>query len=569
MSVATVTATMMLLTRSETILARNTPRVVKVLLSRPFQRAYAPFDTKRTAGSKVSGGGNSKALNVALVGGSSTVAILLAYNFLSSGAQPASPSPGSISNIRSFHTQQNKLLKDVNKNSSDTLVLLSEEEVNRKLRAIQESYTVNRAKGILRYDVAQLPSNHPIEDNHIEQIVTVPPTRGVNSKGQEREEEDLYFFGIFDGHGGPFTSAKLSRELVSYVARQLYPIYNSSVVSDSDGQERSNLFSKAIATSFLELDRDIVQGAFRRLVREPSRENALAALPAISGACCLLSIFDSEDSTLRVAVTGDSRALIGGVDSEGRWFVKALSVDQTGDNPTEVSRLKSEHPGEKGVIRRGRILGSLQPSRAFGDYRFKLDAIDGKKLSDLPNDVKMYLRNIPNDLLTPPYVTAEPVITTTKIVPGIKFMVMASDGLFELLTNEEIVALVAKWQERYMPQNGSTGDVSNQLSIVRDISSSGDAESQRTDFRYKEVKDSSRGGYLLEDSNVATHLIRNALSAGGRKDYVTTLVSIPSPMSRKYRDDLTVTVAFFGDSAKDDGSLVVNYDATSEPKPKL
>ena len=564
-----MTVTMMLLTRSETILTRNAPGVVKVLLSKPFHRAYSSFDTKRAAGPKVPGRGRSRALNLALVGGSSTVAVLLAYNFLSSGGQLASPSRGSVSDIRSFHTQQNKLLSDVNRNSSDTLVLLSEEEVNRRLHAIQESYTVNRAKGILRYDVAQLPSNHPIEDNHIEQIVTVPSARGVNSKGQGNEEEDLYFFGIFDGHGGPFTSARLSRELVSYVAKQLYPIYNDSVASNSDEKVRSSLFNKAIATSFLELDKDVVQGAFRRLVHEPTRENALAALPAISGSCCLLSIFDSEDSTLRVAVTGDSRALIGGVDPEGRWFVKALSVDQTGDNPTEVKRLKSEHPGEKSVIRRGRVLGSLQPTRAFGDYRFKLDAIDGKKLSDLPSDVKMYLRNIPNDLLTPPYVTAEPVITTTKIVPGIKFMVMASDGLFELLTNEEIVALVAKWQERYMPQNGSTANVSKQLSIVRDITSSSDADSQRTDFRYKEVKDSSGGGYLLEDSNVATHLIRNALSAGGRKDYVTTLVSIPSPMSRNYRDDLTVTVAFFGNSTKDDGSLVVNHDATSDHKPKL
>lgn len=110
------------------------------------------------------------------------------------------------------------------------------------------------------------------------------------------------------------------------------------------------------------------------------------------------------------------------------------------------------------------------------------------------------------------------------------------------------------------------------LPEVKDLST--DLESQRPPFRYMS-QDKKRNyakdpEYFIEDSNVATHLIRNALSSAGSKEYVSTLVSIPSPMSRRYRDDLTVTVAFFGDSGNDvDGSLVTNIEATTAPKPKL
>ncbi|CAI4808569.1 CIC_collapsed_G0051500.mRNA.1.CDS.1 [Saccharomyces cerevisiae] len=128
-------------------------------------------------------------------------------------------------------------------------------------------------------------------------------------------------------------------------------------------------------------------------------------------------------------------------------------------------------------------------------------------------------------------------------------MVMGSDGLFELLTNEEIASLVIRWMDKNMnlaPVKAEPG----KLPKVIDVSE--DKEAQRPAFRYKDNNSSSPSGsnpeYLIEDKNVATHLIRNALSAGGRKEYVSALVSIPSPMSRRYRDDLTVTVAFFGDS---------------------
>ena len=81
---------------------------------------------------------------------------------------------------------------------------------------------------------------------------------------------------------------------------------------------------------------------------------------------------------------------------------------------------------------------------------------------------------------------------------------------------------------------------------------------------------------MLDDRNVSTHLIRNALSNGGSREQTSMLISIPNPVSRRYRDDLTVTVVFFGKDLRGEneaGKLEINADATAggidSAKPKL
>lgn len=510
--------------------------------------------------------GSNKEINFALIGGG---LLILTYSYLSprnvvsldtvkglrqfTGGGTSDPTAmGASSRGGSSNTGNG----GTDGSSGESIMLLSDNEVNAKLTNRQESYSVNRGKGVVRYDISQLPSNNPIEDSHMEQIVTVP------SPGQD---EDLYFFGVFDGHSGTFTSTRLAKDLVQYVAHQLGQVYAKGV----DIISSSEKMDSAIEQGFLNLDNDIVQGSLQALFKNPSKENMLEALPAISGSCALLSIYNSADSTLKVAVTGDSRALICGLDSSGQWVVKALSTDQTGDNPREVERVRSEHPGEPNAVRNGRILGSLQPSRAFGDYRYKIKDVEGKSLSELPEHLRIYFRSKPRDFLTPPYVTARPEITTTKIGPDTKFMVIGSDGLFELLTNEEVAGLVVRWMESNMEPPVPCNSPRGRLPEIKDLSP--EPESQRPAFRYKQGKKGA-AEYLLQDKNVSTHLIRNALSSGGSKEYVSTLVSIPSSLSRKYRDDLTVTVVFFGNEhtpESTDGTIVLNQEATTQPKPKL
>jgi pyruvate dehydrogenase phosphatase len=84
------------------------------------------------------------------------------------------------------------------------------------------------------------------------------------------------------------------------------------------------------------------------------------------------------------------------------------------------------------------------------------------------------------------------------------FIVMGTDGLWEKLTNEEVVGLVGKWVDR---KNGSekTGwfGKSDDFNV---------AEGQAYEGSKKPGKRSNK--WVWQDGNAATLLIRNALGGG-------------------------------------------------------
>ena len=83
---------------------------------------------------------------------------------------------------------------------SDRLILemLTPEQATQKLRQKEQSYLVGRGQGVVRYDVVQLPSNHPIEDDHADKIIEVPSS--VTPPQDGLSSSDWMFWGVFDGH---------------------------------------------------------------------------------------------------------------------------------------------------------------------------------------------------------------------------------------------------------------------------------------------------------------------------------------------------------------------------------
>jgi pyruvate dehydrogenase phosphatase len=78
----------------------------------------------------------------------------------------------------------------------NVLEMLTPDQATEKLRDNQVSFVVNRGQGVLRYDIVQLASNNPIEDDHAEKIVEVSVPAGK----PEQENNDWMFWGVFDGH---------------------------------------------------------------------------------------------------------------------------------------------------------------------------------------------------------------------------------------------------------------------------------------------------------------------------------------------------------------------------------
>ncbi|KAL0568664.1 hypothetical protein V5O48_013316 [Marasmius crinis-equi] len=385
--------------------------------------------------------------------------------------------------------------------------------------------------GIDRCDALTVASNYESED-----YIAV-------YFGSKEEPDHKTYIGLFDGHNGSATSEFLSEHLIQFLQRSLDRLpqqYDHLLHSDPSYEDE--LVQDTIKYVFREIDQAIVDPT--DVLASNSKTNAVRSLrQAYSGSCALVSVYDPDNRSLRVALTGDSRAVLGrkikGGDGKDTYAVHVLSVDQNAHNPAEVARLNAEHPGEK-VVDKGRVMG-WGPSRSFGNAAYKWSVDTQKKLNE------RYLGDRPMDSTkTPPYLTAEPVVTSFVVKPG-DFLIMGSDGLWDCLTNEEAVGLVGVW----LKENGhavpkpekESKDKKAEDSKVYKSSDLPVKLSQKDDtVFYKWWRTEKR--FVNRDKNVAAHLVRNAFG-GADGDLTNALLSMTSPRSRRYRDDTSVVVTFF------------------------
>ena len=357
------------------------------------------------------------------------------------------------------------------------------------------------------------------------------------------------FFGLFDGYNGWHTSDFLSSFLIPEVLNDLVRLCSKYEPPSAEHTELGTLAQsevdleplpqamiKIIKNTFQGLDGTIVNDGVERVLSSPSKSAARIPLSvAQSGSSALLAFFDSDSRLLRIALTGNSRAVLGRRLVEKRkgecfYDVHVLTTDQDAHNPTEEARLTALHPNEN-VIEKGHVLG-CRASRAFGLAMYKWsreiqDRLHNEYLGDRP----------PENLKTPPYITAEPEITTITVKSG-DFLVMASSGLWNCLTNEEVVGLVGLWLNREMNAVDQQDPVTWDKHLDDD-----DAQVVRRDELPASMKEDNTVMYrrwraqkrfLCVDDNAAGHLARNALG-GADRDLTAALLSMTPPRSLRYR----------------------------------
>ncbi len=274
---------------------------------------------------------------------------------------------------------------------------LSPGEVTERLASNAWSVSAANTPGVSRYDGAQLAASQPCEDHWI---------HGTFPSPYASQSQPWLAWGIFDGHLGGETSHALSRHLVPYVANYLR-------------SQPLDAAAEAIKAAFQALD-DVFVATVPETLSDGGRwtfaERVLRLIPGTNGSCAILALLDSSTRTLRVACTGDSRAVLGRQSAtSGGWETVPLSEDQSGSAPTEIARVQALHPDEDGVVKDGRVLG-LMCSRAFGDGRWKWAV-------DVVADVKRRFhadryRAYEEKFRSPPYITAEPEVVTVQLEKG-------------------------------------------------------------------------------------------------------------------------------------------------------
>lgn len=395
--------------------------------------------------------------------------------------------------------------------------------------------------GVTRYDGAQLASNSPCEDRVVHGSFPAPQWKDSIERGKNSGNHWMTW-AVMDGHAGWQTADLLCRALVPTVRNSLATAALSSS-QEQTSADNTTAVQQAIARGFVALDTAIMTMATQVASTAPTIDGGDTSLsladkvnimmPAWAGSCALLSLYDPSKRELHVACTGDSRAVLGrlkssddGMGGGKTWDAVPLSVDQTGKNAEEIARLNAEHPGEEAtIVQDGRVLG-IMVSRAFGDCRWKWP-IDQQKDFRKRFYAPAPLAKPKYDVKTPPYLTAEPVVTTTQL--GGKapcFLILASDGLWDNLSSQEAVDLVGAWLA------GRGGNSMASKTVL---------PATTTDLNSRFAADRNT---TVQDGNAAVHLVRNSL--GGKDEALLAWrLAYSSPFSRYPRDDITVQVVFF------------------------
>ena len=433
--------------------------------------------------------------------------------------------------------------------------VLTPSQVTSILTTNQASHSYPSGGPVKKFESCQLAANNPLEDRR--------------SVGRLLQTGGL-LFGVFDGHGGAACAQAVSERLFDYIAIALLPpelleqysqlmrtdnpmplldlykfrndYFNEDLVElykqslqkfvveqlstsglvDDEVDEIANSIIGFLKAAFLRLDDDISYEA----MPDGGKCNEDLLSIAMSGSCCCT--VHILGNTLHTANIGDCRAVVGSLSPHGRWEAKVLTVDHNVENEKEAKRIHDSHPKSEwnSLIRNGRLLSQLIPLRAFGDVRFKWPVKDLKTLVTLLGNSPYAQSIIPNHYYTPPYLIARPEVKSYQLTESDQFVIIASDGLWEMLSNEQAVEIVG---DHITGKLATDKVVNTEKMALREIN-------QILRERKRSV------AHRTTDANGSVHLLRHALGFEHRK--VSEMLTFPPHIARSYRDDITIVVAY-------------------------
>lgn len=202
-------------------------------------------------------------------------------------------------------------------------------------------------------------------------------------------EKSLSFYGVFDGHSGSLAATYATNQIPYLLAQQLKSIQNSCSL-DSD------VYRDALETSFLQVDHNF------------GKKQLVSGTTAV----CALLLKDGLQNFkhLYVAWVGDSRCLL-----VSPTVHLQLVKPHKPDSVDEKKRIESNETGGSVIFVQGqwRVNGIINVSRSIGDYTVKA-------------------------------VIAEPDIVDVPLQPSHDFLLLGSDGLWDHVTEKDIVDCVYK-----------------------------------------------------------------------------------------------------------------------------
>lgn len=116
-----------------------------------------------------------------------------------------------------------------------------------------------------------------------------------------------------------------------------------------------------------------------------------------------------------------------------------LSTDHSTSIEGEINRIKSEHPDDNLSILNERVKGRLKVTRAFGAGFLKKPRWNNAILEMFRIDY------VGSD----PYISCMPALCHHRLGPNDHFLILSSDGLYQYLSNQEVVSHVQWFMEKF------------------------------------------------------------------------------------------------------------------------
>ncbi|KAF5199107.1 phosphatase 2C [Thalictrum thalictroides] len=116
-----------------------------------------------------------------------------------------------------------------------------------------------------------------------------------------------------------------------------------------------------------------------------------------------------------------------------------LSTDHSTSIEEEVLRIKQEHPDDSQCIVNDRVKGRLKVTRAFGAGFLKQPKLNNALLEMFRNEY----------IGTAPYISCSPSLRHHKLGNNDQFLILSSDGLYQYLSNEEVVSHVENFMDKF------------------------------------------------------------------------------------------------------------------------
>lgn len=273
--------------------------------------------------------------------------------------------------------QENNFTNPINNNGKS--LLTTNNNINKQLtinkRGDDTSYYVKDCFSVKEYAYKEDPNT--AYRNQMEDM----------SKAIDRfaDDDDKGLFTIFDGHGG--------WEVAAIAKNRLPEIFEKMLVSNNENNPNSSI-ENILMNLFHEVDEEIK-------VSEDEHIGCTATVVYITKEKDTTS--NNPNNTKRVvycANVGDSRCVL--INSYGP---KRMSKDHKVSDPAETKRIASCG----GIIFAGRVYGQLILSRALGDFSLKKHGV-----------------------------IATPYVSKYYLTDKDKYIVVASDGVWDVINDEEL-----------------------------------------------------------------------------------------------------------------------------------